>query len=248
MLLNNIPEFFKFSETQEFYYYTWPHFIPIILMILVIYLIYRYREEIRNYKHEEWIRISLAMFVILMHFMYFWHYILIDTTFAYKNLPITVCGWAIIFSSFMLFTKKQTFFDIVYFFVLAGSFNALLTPAVLINAGPLRFRYYQFWIDHTFIFINVFYMIFVHKFRVTFKSFIVSFSALFILSLLALLVNANIEGANYLYLAGPLAQASILNVLPEALLPRYLVMGAIILTLYTIVYLPWYFMDRKKHS
>lgn len=244
----NLPEFFKFSTEQEFFYYTAPHFIPIILMCIVIYLLYRFQDQIRNWKHEENLRFGLAIFVILMHFTFFWHFILIDEATAARNLPITVCGWAIIFSSFMLFTKKQVFFDIVYFFVLAGSINALITPGVLFYAGPLRYRYYQFWLDHTFIFINVFYMIFVLNYRVSLKSLRNSFIALLVLAGVAVLANSTIEGANYLYLAGSVSGGSILDYLPADLLPRILTMGSIITVLYFIVYSPWYFIHKKQQA
>ena len=65
------------------------------------------------------------------------------------HLPITVCGWAVVFASFMVVGKSQTLFDLCYFWTLGGSIFALITPTVLTYTGPTRYRYYQFWLEHT---------------------------------------------------------------------------------------------------
>ena len=192
--------FFDHGVEGEFQYFTLAHFIPIILMGIAIYLIYRYRDQIRNWKYEENARIIFAAVILFSDMSYFWHKIYIGANVA-NHLPITVCGWAAIMSAFMLLTKKKGIFDVVYFFVLAGSINALITPAVIIDNGPTHFRYYQFWIEHTSIFIAVFYMIFVFGYKVNLKSMLRSGIVLVILTILAIYVNANIEGANYLFLS-----------------------------------------------
>ena len=60
------------------------------------------------------------------------------------HLPITVCGWAVVFASYMVVGKSQKLFDIVYFWIFAGSIFALITPTVITYTGPTRYRYYQF--------------------------------------------------------------------------------------------------------
>ena len=43
----------------------------------------------------------------------------------------------------------------------AGTIFALITPTVITYTGPTRFRYYQFWLEHTLGYISIFYMIFI---------------------------------------------------------------------------------------
>lgn len=237
--------FFDHGMEGEFTYFSLAHFTPIIIMLVVIYLLYRYRNQIRNWKYEENARIIFAAVILLSDMSYFWHKIYIGANVA-NHLPITVCGWAAILSAFMLMTKKKGLFDVVYFFVIAGSLNALITPAVIMDNGPTHFRYYQFWIEHTSIFIAVFYMIFVWGNTINLKSMIRSGVVLVILGALAIYVNANISGANYLFLSTTEAGDSVLNFLPSNLGLRLLVMGGAIGTLYFLAYLPWMFINRKK--
>ena len=61
---------------------------------------------------------------------------------------------------------------------------ALITPTVITYTGPTRFRYYQFWVEHTLGYIAIFYMIFVHKMRPTVRSAIKSYIALAVLAYL----------------------------------------------------------------
>ena len=44
------------GETEEFANFTLPHFLPILLAIGLIYLIYRYRQNIRGLKNEHYFR------------------------------------------------------------------------------------------------------------------------------------------------------------------------------------------------
>jgi len=237
--------FFDHGIEGEFSYFSLAHFAPIIIMLIIIFLLYKYGSKLKDWKHEENARIVFAVIVLLSDMSYFWHKIYIGANVA-NHLPVTVCGWAAIMSSFMLMTKKKGIFDVVYFFVLAGSINALITPAVIIDNGPTHFRYYQFWIEHTSIFIAVFYMIFVFGYKVNVKSIIRSASVLILLTLLAIYVNSNIEGANYLFLATTENGESVLDFLPSNLGLRLLVMGGVISVLYFLAYLPWIFINKKE--
>lgn len=237
--------FFDHGEVGDFRYFSLAHLIPILVMLGLIYLLYRYGKNLNEWKHEETLRIVFAIVLLLSDMSYFWHKMYIGADVA-NHLPVTVCGWAAVMGSFMLMTKKQWFFDVVYFFVLAGSINALITPAVIVDNGPTRFRYYQFWVEHTGIFLSVFYMIFVFRYQVTLKSMRRSATMLLVLTGLALFVNANIEGANYLFLATTEAGESVLDFLPSNLALRMLLMGSIIGVLYALAYLPWIKIHKRS--
>lgn len=240
-----IKRFFDHGSPGELKYFTLPHIIPVLLLVLIVYLIYKYRDNIRNYKNEDNIRLVLAFTMIIADMSYFWHKMYIGAEIR-NHLPITICGWSAILGGFMLLSKKQSLFDIVYFWVLAGSINALITPAVITDNGPTHFRYYQFWIEHMSIFIAVFYMLFVHKFKINFKSLIKACIAILVMTGVALYVNANIDGANYLFLATTEAGESALNFLPNNLGLRLLVMSSIIFTMFGIAYIPWIFINKKE--
>lgn len=239
--------FFGQGDTVEFKYFSFAHILPILFMISVIILIYKFRTQLKNSKREDKLRLTLAFILIITEMSYFWRLCgvpSLDPT-PIDHLPITVCGWAIIFSSFLILTKNQTLFDIVYFWVFAGSTFGLLTPTVITYCGPTRFRYYQFWLEHISGFIVVFYMIFVHNFRPNWKSMLKSYLSLIVLAIIAIIANNMLPGANYLYVARPEDTASILDFLPKNYIVRLILMAAIITLLFFVIYLPWLIKDIK---
>lgn len=237
------------GETEEFSNFTMAHFVPILIMIAVIFLIRHFRENLRQSKYEKSIRYWMAFALIISEMSYFWRLVAIPSLGPnpVDHLPITVCGWAVIFCSYMLVGKSQTLFDISYFWLFSGSIFALLTPTVITYTGPTRFRYYQFWLEHTLGYVAVFYMIFVHGMRPTVKSAIKSYGALAALALIAYWANTLIgPGANYLFMAKPEDTPSVLDILPPNFALRILVMVSIVTILYAASYLPWYIKDRRS--
>ena len=168
----------------------------------------------------------LAFALIICDMSYYWRLSALPeiSAGAIETLPIGVCCWSVIFCSFMLVGKKQTLFDICYFWLLSGSLFALATPTPLTYTGPTRYRYYQFWVEHTLGYVAIFYMIFVHGMRPTVKSAFKSFAALMVLSGIAYYINTLIPGANYLYMARPEAAPSILDILPANFVLRFSIM------------------------
>ena len=241
--------FFTEGMEPEFSLFTFAHFAPIVVLLCVLALIWKLRGRIRVWKHEETLRYILGFALIISDMAYYWRLVggapWLNPT-PVENLPIGVCGWAVIFCSFMVIGKKQSLFDIAYFWLLSGSLFALLTPTPLTYAGPTRFRYYQFWSEHTLGYVAIFYMIFVHGMRPTVKSAVRSYIALLVMALIAYNVNVMIPGANYLYLARPEAAPSVLDILPPNFALRTMIIAVVITAMFGLAYLPWYLKDKKK--
>ena len=245
-------EFLKYflgaGTTEEFSNFTFAHFAPILVLIGLILLMWRFQDKLRGFKHEKVLRYVLAFALIFSEMSYYWRLVAVPSLGPnpVDHLPITVCGWVVVFASYMVIGKSQTLFDICYFWLFSGSIFALITPTVITYTGPTRFRYYQFWMEHTLGYIAVFYMIFVHKMRPTFKSAVKAYLALVVLAAIAYSANRLIgPGANYLFMARPEDTPSILDILPPNFALRLLIMGAVITALFGVSYLPWYLKDRK---
>ena len=237
------------GETAEFANFTLAHFAPILVAAAMIFLIYRYRQQIRELKRESVFRYLLAFLLIISEMSYYWRLVAMPALGPnpVDHLPIAVCGWVAVFGSYMLVGKSKNLFDICYFWALAGSIFALITPTVITYTGPTRFRYYQFWAEHLLSFVAIFYMIFVHKMRPTFRSLIKAYVGLLALAGIAYWANQLIgPGANYLFMARPEDTPSILDILPPNFALRLLIMAAAITALFGVAYLPWYIMDKKK--
>ena len=240
--------FFGQGDQIEFANFSLAHFLPIIVMVLVILLIRRYRGQIRQYRKEANLRYLLAFALIITEMSYYWRLVGVPSLNPnpVDHLPITVCGWVVIFSSYMIVGKSQTLFDIVYFWLFSGTIFALITPTVISYTGPTRFRYYQFWLEHTLGYVALFYMIFVHNMRPTFRSMFKSYGVLLAMGAIAFAANRLLgPGANYLFLAKPEDTPSILDILPPNFLLRLVIMALAVSTMFFVSYLPWYLMDRK---
>lgn len=240
--------FFGKGESEEFSNFSLAHFVPVLIGICFILLIYRFRDKIRTSKFESCFRYTLAFALIISEMSYYWRLIAIPSLGPnpVDHLPITVCGWAVVFCSYAIIGKNQTLFDISYFWLFSGSIFALITPTVITFTGPTRFRYYQFWFEHLLGYIAVFYMIFIHKMRPTVKSAVKSYIALVVLAVIAYFSNVMIgPGANYLFMARPEDTPSVLDILPSNFALRIVIMASVVTVLYAVSYLPWFIKDRK---
>lgn len=240
--------FFGQGSEIEFENFSFAHLAPILVAIGLIFLIRTKRTALQKCNKEYIFRYILAFLLIISEMSYYWR--LVGVTSLNPNpvdhLPITVCGWAVVFCSFMIVGKSQSLFDICYFWLFSGSIFALITPTVISYTGPTRFRYYQFWAEHTLGYIAIFYMIFVHGFRPTIKSAIKSYIAFATLAVIAYFANRMIgPGANYLFMARPEDTPSILDILPPIFALRLVVMVAAVTLLFFLSYLPWLIMDKK---
>jgi hypothetical integral membrane protein (TIGR02206 family) len=237
------------GETVEFTNFSLAHFLPILVAAGVILLIYRYRSNIRDLKNEHRFRYTLAFMLILSEMSYYWRLVALPELGPnpVDHLPITVCGWVVVFSSYMLVGKSQILFDICYFWAFCGSIFALITPTVISYTGPTRFRYYQFWAEHLLGYVALFYMIFVHGMRPNKKSFVRAYVCLIILAVVAYFANQLIgPGANYLFMAKPEDTPSILDILPPNHALRIAIMAGAITLLFVVAYLPWHLKDKKN--
>ncbi len=240
--------FFGAGTTPEFINFTLAHFVPILVAIGLIFAIYKCKDRLRIWKNEHIIRYILAFALIISEMSYYWRLVGMPELgpTPVDHLPITVCGWAVIFCSYMVIGKTQTLFDISYFWLFSGSIFALITPTVITYAGPTRFRYYQFWAEHTLGYIAIFYMIFVHGMRPTFRSAVKSYITLAVLAVIAYFTNRMLgPGANYLFMAEPEETPSILDILPPNFALRACVMAGVVTLLFFLSYLPWLIKDRK---
>ena len=247
-MLDFMRYFFGKGDEIEFSNFTLAHFMPILVTAVLILFIYRHRNSIRAMKNEHYFRYGIAFAMIVSEMSYYWRLIAIPSLGPnpVDHLPITVCGWVAVFGSYMVIGKSQTLFDLSYFWSLAGSTFALITPTVITYTGPTRFRYYQFWAEHLLCYVAIFYMIFVHEMRPTVKSIVKAYGGLTVLAVIAYFANRMIgPGANYLFMARPEDTPSVLDILPPNFVLRLLVMIAVVTALFGLAYLPWYLKDKK---
>lgn len=242
--------FFGYSETPVFEYFSFAHFLPIILLVLGIFLVYRYREKFRNWKHEDTFRTLIGVLLIFNECSYYWRLLYVgnsqDGTQMMTFLPLQVCEWTAYIAAFMLIKKNKHLYDIAFYITLTLGLIPIFTPAVITRLGMQHYRYYSSWLEHTLPMLAVFYMTFVHGFRPNFRKVYKPIAMLSILACLAIYANLHIPDANYMYLAAGTPGDSLANVLPSNIWARLAVAFGIICVLFTLVSLPQIIKEIKE--
>ncbi|GAE25129.1 hypothetical protein JCM9140_1102 [Halalkalibacter wakoensis JCM 9140] len=157
------------------------------------------------------------------------------------TLPLQLCTISLYICTFMLIRKSYRLFEIVYFFGLAGAFQALITPD-LFYTFP-HFRFIHFFLAHFAIILSILYMVWVEQFVVTFRSMLKSFLVLNVIAAIAFLANL-MTGANYMFLARKPENPSILDVLGP--FPLYILsLQVIAFIMFLMLYLPFLILRRN---
>lgn len=91
---------------------------------------------------------ALAIAVVLNEVIY-WAWVLprvSGTEFLQHNLPLHICGAGVFVAAAVMFTRNQFLYEVLYFWALAGTVQATVTPD-LAAAFP-AYRFFQYFIAH----------------------------------------------------------------------------------------------------
>ena len=172
------------------------HLLQLFITILVVFLMFKYREQIRNYKYEKRIRIIIGVTLIILESLVHVWYLVNDSWELKHMLPLDLCAINIYLSTVLIFSKNRKLFGIIYFW----GFGAVLSVVFPdIPYGPDRLRYFQFFYAHMMFLWIYMYMIFVHQFYPTVKEFIRSCIVLFVLAIGIILPINFLLGENYMF-------------------------------------------------
>lgn len=96
------------------------HIALLLFILLGSVLIFRYREQLRNYKYEKRVRYTMASFALLFEFaLYAWK--IGNGIWTWEDgLPIGVCGIALFLVIIAMYSKKFILFEIGFFWSFGG--------------------------------------------------------------------------------------------------------------------------------
>lgn len=190
-----------FSHTIGIEFKEWGiyHFIPLLLIVVGVFLIYYFRKEIRESKNEKYIRYAIGTIGIITEVtLQIWK--ASEGNYVLNDLPIGICAFSMFMSIYVMFTKSFKVYEVAYFWAIGGVVS-ILFPDILY--GPDRYRYYEYVIGHVSFFFMIMYMLFVHDYIPTFKSFKKSFTILVAVVFLFIIPFNNIFDTNFMYLLEP---------------------------------------------
>jgi conserved hypothetical integral membrane protein TIGR02206 len=159
-------------------------------------------------------------------------------------LPIQLCDASAFLSVIMLVRDYITPFELVYFWGLGGSLQALLTPD-LYYPFP-HFMFFNFFIVHGAIIVAILYMVAAKGRRPTFRSVGKTFLYTNLYAGFVAVVNG-LTGGNYMFLCSKPEDPSILDFLGPW--PWYILsLEGVFIATCLLLYLPFWVMRFKKQD
>jgi hypothetical integral membrane protein (TIGR02206 family) len=157
-------------------------------------------------------------------------------------LPLHLCDAAAVAAGIMLLTRALFLYELAYFWGMAGTLQALITPAL-----GLDFPHPDFWFffaTHGLVVIGAVFATAALGLRPAWKSIPRVFGATAVLALIAAPVNW-LLGTNYLYLCAKPPVASLMDYLGPW--PWYiLTLVPVSLLFFALYYLPFWFADSLR--
>ncbi|MCB0638988.1 MAG: TIGR02206 family membrane protein [Lewinella sp.] len=233
-----------FAFNQDFQLFGAQHWVVLVAMVsasLGLPWIARHGLNPRQQLRLSRIMAVLISFAALAYpFLMMWLGV-----FDYRtDLPLDVCNLTALLLPFVMWRPTLRMHEILYFWVLGGTLQAIVTPH-LFNGFP-NFIFLKYWIVHAGLVVYVIYATVVFELRPTLRSLRRSFLALQGYVLFILIVNLLI-GANYVYVLSKPPTASALDYLGPW--PWYLLVAeGVALLLFGMAYLPFTLLRRQKVS
>lgn len=235
-------QFFDDKQAINFQQFGYTHLAIIFLLIISILLIYFFRHKIRNHSViDRSIRISIITINITFCGLYYYWLSYNQYSLVKTGLPLHLCSLSTFLITYALLTKSRKVFEVLYFWSL-GAIFAIITPNL--SHGANNCLFYCFFITHIIIVIGTIYLLIVHKYNITFNSFLKTANYTIILFFTTYLVNKKFD-SNYMFTNLPVNDTplEVIEKLPmfnTYLIPLF-IFGFVICFLF---YTPWLFINR----
>ena len=164
--------------------------------------------------------------------------------FVQFHLPLHVCGISVLLTAATLLFRNQRIYEIVYFWGLVGSANAVITPSI--EEDFPGFRFFQYFIAHSGIVVGVLYATWGLRMRPTLGGLFRAFVYLNLFAAAVAVLNF-FSGSNYMFLSEPPpATVSPFFFTPW---PWYILFLEVIgLAMFFAVLSPFLVMDRRREG
>jgi hypothetical integral membrane protein (TIGR02206 family) len=221
------------------------HLVPLGLLLAAIAAMYLFRGRLRGPRLNLAARMFMAGVLVVAEASYHvWANWNGSWTPGY-SLPLHICGLAALLSVVMLLTRSYAIFELVYFWGLAGTTQAILTPDLGTTSFP-HYMYYKFFVFHSFIILAVLFMTIVERYRPTLRSLGKVVVLTNVYAVFIAVVDYVFDG-NYLYLCWKPQGGSLLDYLGPW--PWYIASLEIIVIVFCLIcYLPYAGSGRKNRG
>ncbi len=217
--------------------------VPILVAALFSFYLFRFSKRYLNKQEQETVLHILAIFISLT-VISFHIYKISQGGYNFRtDLPLYLCSLLGLIIPVFTYYKRNWMYEILLFWIIAGTTQAIATPDILV--GFPSFEFFRYWIVHLGLVVVILYATIVLNYKPTLKSVFKSILALQVYLIFMVVVNYVLD-SNYFYLNSKPESASILDYLGEW--PLYIIVAQLILVPYfLLIYLPFY-LSRKKVS
>lgn len=178
----------------------------------------------------------LALLLLTNYFGYA-YYLWQHELFAWRQaLPFQLCDWAMVTVIVALFTERRFWIELSYFWGIAGTFNAILTPNLQVGFPDIRFI--SFFAGHCGIVSSVIYLMIVRRFHPTSGSVWRTLAWSQVYLVVTLLVD-HLTGVNYGFLLHKPEAASILDYLSDNWWLYIVELEGLALLFFALLYAPF---------
>lgn len=184
---------------SEFTQFGPQHIAVIIILVLTSAVLCTTVRYMKSETHKRAIRYGLAAILLSTEWFNYGYTLTHEGLdyFLQNALPLHACGMAVYLTAFALITKNQLAFEITYFWGLAGTTQAIITPAI--TEGFPSIRFFQFFITHSAIILGVLVAVFGLKMRPRLKGMWITYALTWGLVFIVGGINALLD-SNYMYL------------------------------------------------
>ena len=218
------------------------HLLPIFFAVLFSVVFIKYANRKLSKRHQEFALKILTCFVSFTVLAFHIYKISLGNYNITTDLPLYLCSLLGLLIPIFAFYRKYWVYEILLFWIIGGTFQAVLTPDI--ELGFPSFDYFRYWVVHLGLLMVIFYATFVFNLRPNLKSVFKSFLALQIYVVIMVGINKLLK-ANYFYLNEKPQSASLLDYFGEW--PWYIVVvQLIVIPLFLLIYLPFYLTLNKK--
>ena len=205
--------FFSSSVSEPFALFSPAHLASLGLFLIAAVVLFAFRRLIRSSPRLAFTLrlILLAALTISEASLHVW-YVTQQIWDARFTLPLELCSLMLLAAILMLITRSRFLAGLVFFAGIGGALQALITPNLAFDYP--HFRFIQFFVAHAAIILSALYMVWIERFRPTWRTLLTVMLSLNAIALAVYLLDRLLD-ANYMFLRGKPDTPSVLDMLGE---------------------------------
>jgi hypothetical integral membrane protein (TIGR02206 family) len=209
------------------------------LLVALLYVSARLDRQ-QNLIIGRWLSMLLAATVVI----YTGLNIALDRFDIAKDMPLSTCNLFAILAPWLFWRPVLRYFEVVYFLVMAGTLQAVISPDLYV--GFPTYGFFKYWITHVGLVVIVIHYMVNFELYPTGKGILKTFLWLNIYVLALMPINLLLD-ANYFYLLEKPVNASVLDYFGPW--PIYILVAEILaMGFFAIAYLPVVVVKRLKSA